>query len=232
MSWRTVWERKGQIADLSKLTMANLLTFDGYDLEASKITEYEWRIYVTKTKEKLKIKSDNCVCEVGCGAGALLYVLFEQGIQVSGIDYSDTLIAIARQVMPKMVFHVGEANKLPFAANEFEAVLSCSVFHYFSNLDYAEEVFWEMYRIAKPNGMVMIMDIPDFAKREAAESYHRKLMPPDEYERLYANYPHLYYHRDWFKEIAKDLSGSMEVFDHDFPGYGNAPYRFNVAIVK
>lgn len=37
--------------------------------------------------------------EVGCGSGANLYLLQNQGIKVGGIDYSASLMDIARQIV-------------------------------------------------------------------------------------------------------------------------------------
>ena len=77
-----------------------------------------------------------------------------------------------------------------------------------------------------------VLDIPDAAKRDQAEAFRRGAMPVAEYEHLYTDYPHLYYDKEWFRAIARRFTWPIEVFDQDFPGYGNAAYRFNVRVMK
>ena len=50
----------------------------------------------------------------------------------------------------------------------------------------------------------------------------------EEYDRLYKDYPHLFYQRDWFKEIANKMGVKCEIADQTIPGYVNAKFRFNV----
>ena len=107
-----------------------------------------------------------------------------------------------------------------------------SVFHYFSNLDYAEQVLEEMIRVSKTNAQIAILDIPDLSKRDAAESYRQGQLSAGEYECLYADYQHFYYDKAWFALIAEQLKLTISLFDQELPGYGNAPYRFNVVLSK
>jgi len=228
MSWQAVWQRKGLAPSQATDTLADLLRINGYDTGAGAMDTQVWRAYVAHIQTLLHITTATSVCEIGCGAGALLYPLYEQGISVTGIDYAAPSIAVARQVMAPMAFHVGEARALPWADGQFAVALACSVFQYFSDLNYARQVVQAMVRIVQPGGQVAILDLPDMAKREAAESYRRGQLPPAAYERLYAGLPHCYYAKAWFQVLATELRLTCRIFDQALPGYGNAPYRFNV----
>lgn len=233
MSWHEVWNRKGRVAaNVSKpLGLIDLIAFDGFDIGGGCFDEANWLDYVTEIEANLNISAGNYVCEVGCGAGALLYIFYEHGVRITGVDYADTLVAVARGMMPDMMFFVGQANQLPYADEQFDVVFSHSVFQYFPYLDYAARVLQEMHRITKHGGLIAVLDIPDAAKQREAEAFRRGNMSSAEYERLYANHPHLYYDKDWFRRTL-GFSGSIDIFDQKFPGYGNSGYRFNVKIVK
>jgi ubiquinone/menaquinone biosynthesis C-methylase UbiE len=228
MTWQAVWQRKGQSAQSTTLTLADLLRVNGYDTGAGAMDAKTWRTYVAQIQKLLAINTSTPVCEIGCGAGAFLYPLYEQGITVAGIDYADASIAVARQAMPEMTFQVGEARQLPWADAQFAVALSCSVFQYFPDMDYARQVVQAMVQIVQPGGQVAILDLPDAAKQTAAESYRRGQLPPAEYERLYAGLPHRYYAKAWFQKLAHELRLSWHISDQVLAGYGNAAYRFNV----
>ena len=81
--------------------IGDLLRADGFDNSFSAITEDGWRSTVSRWIEILGITPDMSVFEVGCGAGALLHGFYELGCRVGGLDLSDSLIELARQVMPE-----------------------------------------------------------------------------------------------------------------------------------
>ena len=210
----------------------DLLAVSGFDTGTGKCTEQQWRAYVTQMQEWLAITLDKTVCEIGCGGGAFLYVLYEQGVQVSGIDYSDTSIAVAKRVMPEMDFHVGEASQPGYSNVQFDVVLSSSVFQYFPDLNYAKHVLEEIHRITKSGGIIGVFDVPDLEKQKASEILRRGALSLGEYERMYVNHQHLYYDKQWFRDIAKQLNCSIEIRDQNIHGYKNSTYRYNLKICK
>jgi SAM-dependent methyltransferase len=67
------------------------------------------------------------VLEVGCGSGyysEVLATLLSDGVQYTGIDYSDAMIARARAHYPSTVFEVADATKLPYADGTFDIVFN------------------------------------------------------------------------------------------------------------
>lgn len=65
--------------------------------------------------------------EVGCGSGyysEVLATLLPDGIQYTGIDYSDAMIARARASYPSASFEVADATRLPYADNAFDIVFN------------------------------------------------------------------------------------------------------------
>ena len=230
--WREVWERKGRERERERenLTLGDLIAMDGFDKGAGKMTEETWMKAVEIVKRELEIKEGDFLLEVGCGAGAMLLPLSEIGIKVAGVDFSSSLIEVAKRAIPDLITHVGEACKLPFGSNEFDAVLAYSVFHYFPDYEYAERTLLEMLRVSKEDGKILIMDIPDFSKKGISEEHRRGALSEEEYTRLYSGHSHLYYDKNWFKDFAERKGLFVKIVDQNMEGYGQCFFTFNVLL--
>jgi SAM-dependent methyltransferase len=67
------------------------------------------------------------VLEVGCGSGYysdVFATLLPGGVQYTGIDYSDAMIARARAHYPSAAFEVADATRLPSADRAFDIVFN------------------------------------------------------------------------------------------------------------
>ena len=67
------------------------------------------------------------VLEVGCGSGyysEVFATLLPGGVQYTGIDYSDAMIARARARYPSAAFEVADATRLPYADGAFDLVFN------------------------------------------------------------------------------------------------------------
>jgi ubiquinone/menaquinone biosynthesis C-methylase UbiE len=95
--------------------------------------------------------------------------------------------------VPTGTFEVSEAKTIPFESEMFDAVVSNSVFQYFSDLGYAESVVREIARVLKKSGRAALLDINDANKKEKYESIRRKRLGDKEYDRLYGSLKQLYY---------------------------------------
>ncbi|MGE0461682.1 MAG: class I SAM-dependent methyltransferase [Vicinamibacterales bacterium] len=78
-----------------------LMAADG-TLEGS--AEAEWRDFVEHVVETLDVGPGTSVWDAGCGAGAFLYPLWENGYVVGGMDQAASLVERARAAMPQGVF--------------------------------------------------------------------------------------------------------------------------------
>lgn len=87
--------------------------------------------------------------EIGCGSGyysEILATLLADGIRYTGIDYSDAMIARAREHYPAVAFEVADATKLPYADQTFDIAFNgVSLMHI---LDY-QGAIREAARIAR-----------------------------------------------------------------------------------
>jgi SAM-dependent methyltransferase len=65
--------------------------------------------------------------EVGCGSGyysEVFATLLPGGVQYTGVDYSDAMIARARAHYPSTAFEVADATSLPYADRAFDIVFN------------------------------------------------------------------------------------------------------------
>jgi len=95
------------------------------------------------------------VLDVGCGDGALSYLLTRKGAVVFGIDNQEIAIRFAREKTKRMNidFKVGSAYELPWGDGTFDAVVSSDVIEHLQDTTrYLEEI----KRVTKVGGVVVI----------------------------------------------------------------------------
>ncbi|NEQ46182.1 MAG: methyltransferase domain-containing protein [Leptolyngbya sp. SIOISBB] len=134
-----------------------------YDRLAS-IYDQRWQFYITRTLSFLvewaRISPDKTVLDVACGTGELERLLVEQHSEqtITGVDFSEPMLAIARQKLearPSVTFQQASAAALPGPPSDFDVVICANAFHYFNE---PEQVLSEMQRVLRPTGRVVILD--------------------------------------------------------------------------
>jgi ubiquinone/menaquinone biosynthesis C-methylase UbiE len=92
--------------------------------------------------------------DVGCGTGALAYVLAEHVTDVVGVDASEAYIAAAREhAPPGCTFVVGDATALPFPYGDFDLVGCLRVLHHVRR---PELVVSELARVGRPGVTILL----------------------------------------------------------------------------
>ncbi|MDZ7369674.1 MAG: class I SAM-dependent methyltransferase [candidate division KSB1 bacterium] len=97
------------------------------------------------------------VLEVGCGAGWELLHWVRCGMRATGLDLSETALALARKNFEhnglEATFRHGSAEKLPFSDNSFDVVASLGVLH---QTESTQKAVSEIYRVLRPGGEAVI----------------------------------------------------------------------------
>lgn len=78
--------------------------------------------------------------------------------RIYAVDNSKNMIAMSRRRcgdQPLVEFYVGDATRLPFPENHFDAAVSSQVFEYLSEVTTALS---ELYRVLRPGGRILIHD--------------------------------------------------------------------------
>ncbi|MFN8446779.1 MAG: class I SAM-dependent methyltransferase [Caldilineaceae bacterium] len=71
-----------------------------------------------------QVSSGSIVLDVACGAGYVAGTAAARGAKVTGVDFSPTMLKLARQSYPMVRFEEGDAERLPFADESFDAVVN------------------------------------------------------------------------------------------------------------
>ncbi len=115
--------------------------------------------------------------DVGCGAGLPSLLAALRGAEVSAIDASAALVAIARQRLPDADVREADLEHLPFADAAFDAVLAINSVFYAANPPAALR---ELGRVVRPNGRVVVTSWGPAAQCEYAGVIREMgtLLPP------------------------------------------------------
>ena len=207
---------------------------NGFDTGSGKFSVHDWITYCKSHYKKIGIRTSDSIFEIGCGAGAFLFLLYEKQHAVAGIDYSSELIKLANKFMPKANFK--ETDATSFSQDQkYDVIISHGVFFYFESLQYAEEVAKRMINAAVKK--IAILDICDFDKKEI---YHEVRISKfieeghteDEYWKHYEGLDHLFYTKDFFRDLGKQHNLNTEIYDQNYQNYENSKLRFNVIYTK
>ena len=80
--------------------------------------------------DEVKVSKGSRVLDVGTGPGLVAAAAAERGAHVVGIDFSETMLAQARQLQPNIEFRKAAAESLPFDDAKFDAVVGNFVLHH------------------------------------------------------------------------------------------------------
>ncbi len=96
------------------------------------------------------------VLDVCCGTGDLAIAAAAKGGNVTGLDFSEPMLARARAKNPEIEWISGDALALPFADGSFDAA---TVGFGVRNLDDLERGLAELRRVLKPAGRLAVLEI-------------------------------------------------------------------------
>lgn len=230
-NWQELWKNKKLSAE--KPDLATLISMVGWKTQDGDLSEQQWIEFVEFVAAKLGIGDDDKIFEIGCGPGGFLLPFYQKGYAITGLDYSESLIDICRQIMPNGDFRHGEANQLPFPDQTFDVIFSNSVCHYFPDHDYAKHVLSEISRCLKPGGRGAILDANDASKQDAFILHrYERFGGKTEYDKQNQGLPQLFYAKDWFIHTGAQYGLMGYTEDQMIEWYRNTPYRFNYFFTK
>lgn len=143
MSWDSAWETVFQNNEWGKYPGEDIVRF------------------VARNFYKSPVRADVKLLEIGCGPGANLWFMAREGFNVTGIDGSPTAIERANKRLNAEVpewngaVEVGDMINLPYADEEFEAVLDIEATST-NSFENTQKIFVEAARVLKPNGLMYI----------------------------------------------------------------------------
>src|SRR4051794_6536913 len=130
-----------------------------YDVMNSVMTaglHHRWR---ERAADLTELRPGGRALDVATGTGDLAIELrgrVEPGGEVVGSDFSEGMLERARKKAPGMRFEWGDALRLPYADDEFDAATVGFGARNFSDL---QQGLREMTRVVRPGGKVVILEI-------------------------------------------------------------------------
>ena len=107
------------------------------------------------------VKAGEPALDLCCGTGDIAFALAARGAAVSGLDFSEAMLEVARKRASirggtgAPFFQQGDAQALPFSDNSFDIV---TVGYGLRNLSKWERGLEEMWRVARPGGRLLVLD--------------------------------------------------------------------------
>lgn len=161
----------------------------------------------------LNIKKDRPrVLDVGCGTGLATRPLHGREADIIGVDRSSEMLTVARrhEVGAGIEYIRASAEKLPFDAHYFDAVIAVRAAHYFINDDAINEI----KRVLKPGGAFFI--VKQTAMKYLRDGIKDVLMPfIEEFPRNRMYNPVDILKQYGFTGISQKRIRSRECFDLD-----------------
>lgn len=133
---------------------------DGVTGRHPNITEDAWHAFVERCAGTLDIGPGTLVFQAACGAGSLLYPLYENGYAVGGLDPSDRLIRLADEWMPEGRWSVADPAALD-PGEAWHVVLAAGHLAALTQPDAARGLVARM--VAKATHAVALVDLDDAA---------------------------------------------------------------------
>lgn len=116
--------------------------------------DYQVKYYskiLSRIKDEVDITQYKKVLDLGCGTGALSYVLQDLGLEITGADPSSGMLKQARKKLKRTQVELVKINpneKLPFEDSTFDLVIASYVIHGLKPKE-REELYKELCRVSK-----------------------------------------------------------------------------------
>ena len=95
------------------------------------------------------------VLDAGCGAGVPVSQLLSERFQVTGVDFSEAQIELARNHVPNARFLCEDMTKLDFPDNTFDGIASYYAIIHVPREEH-QALLANFYRMLKPNGIGLL----------------------------------------------------------------------------
>ncbi|MDO8486725.1 MAG: class I SAM-dependent methyltransferase [Candidatus Curtissbacteria bacterium] len=116
-------------------------------------TLWDWGLDDIEEFSKIvKDAGESKVLDLGCGSGVHAKHLFDEGLEVYGLDLSPKMINEAKRRVPKGKFVVGDMNSLPYKDEFFGGVYARASLLHIPKTRIAK-VLKDVHRVLEPGGI-------------------------------------------------------------------------------
>jgi demethylmenaquinone methyltransferase / 2-methoxy-6-polyprenyl-1,4-benzoquinol methylase len=114
---------------------------------------HRWR---ERAADLARVGPGSRALDVATGTGDLAIELARRGASVTGVDFAEAMLEVARTKAPHVAFDRGDALALPYEDAAFDAATVGFGARNFSDLDRGLR---EMTRVVRPGGRVVVLEI-------------------------------------------------------------------------
>jgi SAM-dependent methyltransferase len=118
-------------------------------------------IYLFDQIQKGRFTLGMRILDAGCGGGRNLIYFLKSGFDVSAVDQNPDAVSHVKSMAVELApgidpanFRVAAVEKMPFADNSFDWVISNAVLHFARDGHQFDQMLREMWRVLKPNGVL------------------------------------------------------------------------------
>lgn len=156
----------------------------------AKLFDHRLGFYTRQTIDEAvriaRLTGNERILDACCGTGELLQLLGLAGHrgQITGIDFSDTMLNVAaRRLAPYKNIEIkrGHVTHVDIAANEVDVIFNTNAFHYLND---PNAVLREFERVLKPHGRLIMVDLAATTQLTRLWLGLRRLFRPS-YHRVY-----------------------------------------------
>lgn len=151
---------------------------DGYDKSVGLYDEENtypfagYRDVLNAIYKKVLESDSNTVLDIGFGTGTLTTALYEKGLTVFGQDFSEEMIKIAKEKMPKAKLFAGDFTKglvESLMENKYDVIIATYSLHHLTD-DEKIHFIKSLINLLNPGGKILIGDVA-FENRDTLEAY-------------------------------------------------------------
>ncbi|MCL7376424.1 MULTISPECIES: demethylmenaquinone methyltransferase [unclassified Streptomyces] len=149
-----------------------------YDLTNDVLSLGQARLWRKEVAKAVKARPAEKVLDLAAGTATSSMSLAATGAYVVPCDFSQGMLRQGKKRHPWMPFTAGDATKLPFADEVFDAV---TISFGLRNVQDTDLALRELYRVTKPGGRIVICEFshPTWAPfRTVYEEYLMRALPP------------------------------------------------------
>ncbi|TVY10071.1 class I SAM-dependent methyltransferase [Paenibacillus cremeus] len=122
-------------------------------------------IYLFDQLQKGRIEPGMRLLDAGCGEGRNLIYFLRESYDVFAVDRSEEAVQAVRRHAVKLAdfalqgnerFRVEPVEKMSFANDSFDVVISCAVLHFADHESHFQQMVSELWRVLKPGGLLFV----------------------------------------------------------------------------
>ena len=110
------------------------------------------------------------ILDAGCGAGVPVTKYLSRFYDVTGVDFAEEQIQLARQLVPQAQFLCQDITQLTFPDNSFDAICSYYAIIHIPRQEH-QPLLQNFYRMLRPSGLALLCLGANDLENDIAEDY-------------------------------------------------------------